>query len=165
VSDDERDDQREVLADRFYRAHRERAVAWATALTGRADVGEELAQEALLRTIDRLDDVRDPSAYLRVAVVHACRSWHRSRNREHDRLERLGRADAPDEWVSASSLEVLELLDGLPYRHRAALILRFWAGWSDTEIAEALGCRRVSVRVFVHRGLQAIRVELREEQP
>lgn len=152
------------LADAFYRIHRDRAVAWATALTGRADVGEELAQDALLRTIERLDDVRDPAAYLRVAVANACRSWHRSRHREEVRAHRArGSDDAHDEWLSPSSFETLRLLDDLPYRHRAALLLRFWAGWSDSEIADALGCRRVSVRVYVHRGLQALRAVMEEE--
>ncbi len=33
----------------FYRQHRVDAVRWATALVGRRDVGEDLAQDALLR--------------------------------------------------------------------------------------------------------------------
>jgi RNA polymerase sigma factor (sigma-70 family) len=150
---------REVAAENFYRAHRARAVGWAVVLTGRSDVGEELAQDALLRTIDQLDGLHNPTAYLRVAVVNACRSWHRASSREDRRVVKSHRdkgvGEAP--WLSGSSLEMLDLLSGLPYKHRAALLLRFWGGWTDSEIAEALACRPASVRVYVHRGLGALR--------
>ncbi len=158
-------DERAGEADAFYSEYRARAVAWATALTGRVDVGEELAQDALLKTIGRLDDVRNPGAYLRVAVVNACRSWQRSAAREHRRLERSQR-ELANPALSENSGEMLELLGDLPYRHRAALLLRFWAGWNDREIAAALGCRPASVRVFVHRGLRELRsvIDIDEEQ-
>ena len=157
--------ERRDRADAFYGEYRTQAVAWATALTGRVDVGEELAQDALLSTIDRLDDVRVPGAYLRAAVVNACRSWQRSTAREQRRAERSQRG-AMNTTLSESSVEMLDLLGDLPYRHRAALLLRFWAGWTDDEIADALGCRPASVRVFVHRGLGALRsvIEVDEEQ-
>lgn len=149
--------------DAFYAEHRDQAVGWATALTGRVDVGEELAQEALLSTIDRLDDLRNPGAYLRVSVVNGCRSWHRSVSREQRRAVASHR-EASTSAVSESTVEMLELLGDLPYRHRAALLLRFWAGWTDDEIAQALKCRPASVRVFVHRGLTALRSEIDNEQ-
>jgi RNA polymerase sigma factor (sigma-70 family) len=149
----------------FYRSHRARAVGWAVALTGRSDVGEELAQDALLRTIDHLDTVRNPTAYLRVAVVNACRSWHRSTTREDRRAAVSHQGPSDGSPLSTSSVEMLDLLSGLSYRHRTALLLRFWAGWSDAEIAEALGCRQASVRVYVHRGLESLReVMARDEE-
>jgi RNA polymerase sigma factor (sigma-70 family) len=149
--------------DLFYAEHMAHAVGWATALTGRVDVGEELAQEALLSTIELLDDLRNPAAYLRVSVVNGCRSWHRSVSREQRRAVRAHR-EAPATVVSESTAEMLDLLGDLPYRHRAALLLRFWAGWTDVEIAEALKCRPASVRVFVHRGLTALRSVIDNEQ-
>ncbi|MFN3257234.1 MAG: RNA polymerase sigma factor [Ilumatobacter sp.] len=149
-------DARAARVDAFSTEYRPRAVAWATALTGRVDVGEELAQDSLISTVQRLDDTRNPGGYLRVTVVNACRSWHRATTREQQRLAAT-RRETSDHSISESSMEMLDLLTELPYRHRAALLLRFWAGWSDGEIAEALGCRQASVRVFVHRGLKALR--------
>ena len=45
----------------FYAAHRLDAARWAVALTGRRDIGEDLAQDALLRTAAKLAtyDTRD----------------------------------------------------------------------------------------------------------
>ena len=146
----------------FYASHRVQAVAWATVLTGRRDIGEEIAQEALLATIGHLPALREPVAYLRTVVVNTCRSWRRAADRESRRME-LVAADDPCA-LSPPTVEMFDLLDGLPYRHRAALLLRFWAGWTDAEIAGALDCRVASVRVFVHRGLAALRKQLSEEE-
>ena len=146
--------------ERFYAVHRAKAVALAAALTGRTDVAEDIAQDSLLKTIARLESLREPRAYLRIVVVNGCRSWHRSTSRETARLHR-SLSDRSNE-VSVESNEMLALLDQLPYRHRAALQLRFWGGWSDAEIAAVLKCRPASVRVFAHRGLVALRKQLDE---
>jgi RNA polymerase sigma factor (sigma-70 family) len=148
--------------DSFYRDHFRLATAWATALTGRSDIGEDLAQEALLKTIERLGELDNPTGYLRIVVVNECRMWHRSASRERRRSAH-GHNDNQEADLSDRSSEVLELLDDLPYQHRAAIILRYWAGWDDAAIAQALSCRRASVRVFVHRGLAALRRTLRQE--
>lgn len=153
-------------ASAFYSENRAAAVAWATALTGRTDVGEELAQEALLRVAGRLDEIRKPAAYLRVAVVNSCRSWHRSTARDVRRAQRdhRGRTDTAMSGLSEATVEMFEMLSALPYRQRASVLLRFWAGWSDAEIAESLGCRPASVRVYVHRAMSTLRSAL-EDQP
>jgi hypothetical protein len=62
------------------------AVRLAHLLSGDASVAEDLAQEAFVRVRERLDRVDAPWAYLRAAVVNACRSHDRSRGREAVRL-------------------------------------------------------------------------------
>jgi RNA polymerase sigma factor (sigma-70 family) len=52
---------------------------------------------------------------------------------------------------------VLDALGRLPYRQRAALVLRYYEDRPDHEIAEVLGCRPATVRSLVHRGLEALR--------
>ena len=148
--------------DDFYREHRGDAVRWATALVGRRDVAEDLAQDALERTGRRLSELDEPAAYLRRSVVNACRSWHRSDRRELRRIRRVTPADeatGPSE-ISAPSREVLAALKMLPYPQRAAVVLRFWADWSDIDVATGLGCKPASVRVLVHRGIARLREEL-----
>src|SRR6266540_1160863 len=55
---------------------------------------------------------------------------------------------------------VQEVLARLPRRQQAVLVLRFYEGLSDTEIAEVLGCRPGTVRGYASRALAALRVEL-----
>jgi DNA-directed RNA polymerase specialized sigma24 family protein len=66
-------------------------------------------------------------------VVNACRSHLRRRV-----LERRHRATLA---VGVAELEARELLDALaelPTRQRAAVVLRFYAGLSERDIAETL---------------------------
>ena len=40
------------------------------------------------------------------------------------------------------------------------LALRYWADWTDEQIADALGCAPSTVRVLLHRGIAALREEI-----
>lgn len=84
--------------------------------------------------------------------MNACRSYHRRRF-----LERRRNGAAV---VGVHDLEADELSDALarlPYRQRAALVLRFYRDLPDDEISEVLGCRPATVRSLVFRGLEQLR--------
>ena len=65
----------------------------------------------------------------------------------------------------ASNPELLAELGKLPRRQRAVLVLRYYEGLSDTEIAEALGCTPGTVRGYVSRALAALRVQIGQQAP
>jgi RNA polymerase sigma factor (sigma-70 family) len=68
----------------------------------------------------------------------------------------------PDHAVAHAERDALRTeLDKLPKRQRTVLVLRYYAGMSDVEIAEMLGCRPGTVRGYASRALAALRVELR----
>jgi RNA polymerase sigma factor (sigma-70 family) len=121
-------------------------------LTGSVSVAEDVVQDSFARLHQRWDRVRKPSAYLRASVVNACRAFHRRAHRERARF-----VDLVGDDVSAETPMVLDALAGLPYKQRAALVLRYWEDRPDAEIAEFLGCRPATVRSLVHRGLRALR--------
>ncbi|HET7489614.1 MAG TPA: sigma-70 family RNA polymerase sigma factor [Acidimicrobiales bacterium] len=56
--------------------------------------------------------------------------------------------------------ETLAALAGLSARHRAALVLKFYADLPEAEIAEALGCRPGTVKSLLHRGLAALKEKI-----
>lgn len=145
----------------FYRDHLVDAARWATALTGNRHVGEELAQDALIATGARLASLTNPGGYLRRTVVNLCRSWHRSAEREKRRIDLVHRGLPTS--VTPAGAEMLDSLAVLPYRQRAAVVLRYWADWDDDQIADALGCRPATVRVLLHRGIAALRIQISEE--
>jgi RNA polymerase sigma factor (sigma-70 family) len=148
--------------DEFYRAHRADAVRWATALVGSPAIGEELAQDALLAVSRKLASIDNPGGYLRRAVVNRCATWHRWHLRERRRVQRTTSAD-PHSYTQPTS-EMLDALASLPYKQRAALTLRFWADWTDEQIAESLGCAPTTVRVLAHRGIAHLRTQLLTEE-
>ena len=55
---------------------------------------------------------------------------------------------------------MLAELTKLPRRQRAVVVLRYYEGLSDREIADVLGCKPGTVRGHASRALAALRVEL-----
>jgi RNA polymerase sigma factor (sigma-70 family) len=51
---------------------------------------------------------------------------------------------------------ILDAIADLPYKQRAALVLRFYEDRPEREIAEALRCRPATVRSLIHRGLSSL---------
>ncbi len=55
---------------------------------------------------------------------------------------------------------LLTELGKLPRRQRTVLVLRYYEGLSDHEIADVLGCAPGTIRGYASRALAALRVEL-----
>ena len=151
-------------------------VRLARVLVDSPETAEDLVQDAFVHLHRRWGGVRDPRAYLHRSVVNACRSHHRRAWRERSRPVRADDASGPGadrgpggraegevvdgdaEQGRADDAEVLgTALATLPYRQRAALVLRYYADLPDAQIAVALGCRPGTVASLVHRGLERLR--------
>jgi len=141
----------------FYVANYSDAVRLAGFLSGARAAAEDLAQEAFVRLQPRFDDLERPHAYLRTTLVNLARNRHRADQRETLRLVRHG--PEPGQ-VSERAAELDATLRRLPYRERAVIVLRYWLGLSEAEIAEHLGCRSGTVKSRHSRALTKIRKEL-----
>ena len=131
------------------------AVRFAFLLTGSGEVAEEVAQEAFLQVFRRWAEIRNPDAYLSRALVSCARSWGR---KEHRRVS--VRRDGPVEY-DPDAIAVRDALWALPQRQREALVLRYFAGRLDREIADAMGCPVGTVKSLIHRGLIRMKETLR----
>ncbi|MGE3620618.1 MAG: RNA polymerase sigma factor [Acidimicrobiia bacterium] len=140
----------------FYRREYPGSVRLAFLLTRSPEPAEDLTQEAFAVVHARWPGLRNPGGYLRVVLVNRCRRWHRANGREERRL-RLVHAVA-DPVPEPEYL--LDALAGLPFRQRTVLVLRYWAGLSEAEIAEALGCRPGTVKSLASRALSRLRTEV-----
>ena len=127
-------------------------VRLAVALTGSEAQAEDLVQDAFVRVHAHWDRIAMPTAYLRRAVINACRSAGRRSTRERASTSFDLRAAQP-----LGANEMFDVLATLPYRQRAALVLQFYEGLSQAEIADVLGCREGTVASLVHRGLTQLR--------
>jgi RNA polymerase sigma-70 factor (sigma-E family) len=137
--------------DDLYRARQPAMVRLAVLLVGSPETATDLVQDCFVKLHPRWERLDDPTAYLRRSVVNACHSHHR-------RLRRFRRLDLrPSEPAELGARELTDALVALPHRQRAALVLRFYEGLPDAEIADALGCRPGTVASLVHRGLAALR--------
>lgn len=149
------DDDRWSRLAALYRQEQPGLVRFAALLIGSTAVAEELVQDAFVRLHPRLDDVREPGAYLQTTVVNLCRG-HQRRITTADRLRPTAPPPVPDLDVPADRTEVWLALQRLPERRRIALVCRFYLDLSDDAIAEALAVRPATVRSLVHRGLQQL---------
>jgi RNA polymerase sigma factor (sigma-70 family) len=62
-----------------------------------------------------------------------------------------------EEHLPSELVELRDALDRLPWRQRAALILRYFVDIPDDEIAENLHCRPATVRSLIRRGIGTLR--------
>jgi RNA polymerase sigma-70 factor (sigma-E family) len=132
-------------------------VRLAFALTGSRAGAEDLVQDVFVRVHAKWSGVQEPRAYLKRAVVNACSSAQRRRARERRHM-----FTAVDSSVELGADELFDALARLPYRQRAAIVLRFYEGLPDAEVAEALGCRVGTVASLVHRGLAELRKVIKQ---
>ncbi len=164
--------------EQLYAAHWRSLVRLAVLLVRDQGVAEDVVQDAFVAVHGRWRRLRDHDralAYLRQAVVNGARSTLRHRavvtRYAAGEAARPG-PDAPgsDEQVVAEEgrRRVLDALAELPRRQREVLALRYYAGLSEAEIADALGISRGSVKSHASRGAAALRAALgdsREDQP
>lgn len=137
-----------------YTDHRLDLVRLAFLMTGSFSVAEEVVQEAFMSTLRTWSRVREVRPYLRAAVVNGSRSWLRRRN-----LER-SHPHPRDEASISEPDEMWDVLARLNPRQRSAIVLRYYEGLPDAEIARLLGCRTATVRTVIHRALGALRKEI-----
>jgi RNA polymerase sigma-70 factor (sigma-E family) len=135
----------------LYREEYAPMVRLAHLITGSNEVAEDIVQESFVKMCRSWDRAAQPGAYLRTVVVNECRTWHRRRRMERERMPR-----PVQETVEPESRELLDALAGLGVRQRTALVLRFYADLSEADVALALGCRAGTVKSLVHRGLREL---------
>jgi RNA polymerase sigma factor (sigma-70 family) len=153
----------------LYEEHVGRAIALAALLTGDRYVAEDIAHDAFLRVAGRFGDLRDPQAfgsYLRKTVVNMCRARVHRLERERRFLSRHPAAETIDPDTSADDRDQFwTLIEGLPYRQRAALVLRYWEDQSEQQIGELLRCSPRAVNALLSRARTALREGIGRSQP
>ncbi|MFF1614354.1 RNA polymerase sigma factor [Amycolatopsis sp. NPDC058278] len=147
------------VADLF-RRHRSDLLRLAVLLLGDTSQAEDVVQDAFVALHRRWPVLADPAAaagYLRVSVVNGARSAHRRRAtvRRHLRVgepEALPAADA-GLLLAEEHRRVLAAVRQLPRRQWEVLVLRYWSGLSEAEIARTLAVSRGTVKTCASRAL------------
>jgi RNA polymerase sigma-70 factor (ECF subfamily) len=151
----------EALVRRHYRT----AFAVALAITREVADAEDVAQEALMRAVTRLESCRRPDRF-REWVGTIARNAARSRvardpaRRREARLTRL----TPSTTDSTRDLDRAELrrrMDAavaqLPEAQRTVILLHDLDGWSHAEIAAHLGTSAGMCRQYLFKARRALR--------
>lgn len=163
------DQQARSAVTALYQAHALSLTRLAHVMLGDKAAAEDVVQEAywgLFRNWSRLAAPDRAVAYLRACVLNGCRSAGRRR------MLRRGWALHEPAVASAESValageerrSVLPAVRRLPARQREVLILRFYLGEPDAEIARVMGISPSTVRSSTHRALAALERLLKAEQ-
>jgi RNA polymerase sigma-70 factor (sigma-E family) len=137
----------------FFEATRRPMLRIAYLLTGSKAQAEEAVQDCFVRVFERWSRIDDPAAYMHRAVVNRCASWHRHRAV----VRRTQSAVSIDESYKDQPDEFRDVLDSLPPRRRAVVVLRFYEGLDTAEIARTLGISTGTVKSTLHRALEQMK--------
>lgn len=141
-------------AGELFATTRDAAVRFAYVLTGSSAVADDIVNDAFAQVVRRWSQLREPKAYLYQAIVSGARSWGRKRGRTY------ALDPAPPVAVDTDAFVVRQVLATLPLPQREALVLRYFAGMTDPEIAAAMGVPLGTAKSHLRRGLTAMRKEL-----
>lgn len=128
-----------------------------------ADEAEDVVQDLYLRARSRQGQLRDPSlfeAWLARAAINLCFNRHRSTRRFM--------ASLPDVWrrprAAEPDLGLRELVERLPTRERAVVVLHYGHGYRLEEIAALVGTTPVNARTILFRARRRLGEQLREAE-
>jgi RNA polymerase sigma-70 factor (sigma-E family) len=164
------DDAAPVTIDDLYRSHRMGMVRLAILLVDDVASAEDVVQEAFAGLYRHWSGLRDRAAaigYLRAAVVNGSRSMLRRR--------RTARAYVPPDAGTARSAESLAMMSAehravvaalaeLPARQREVLVLRYYGGLSEAEIAEATGLSKGTIKSTASRAIAKLSLAMTAHQ-
>lgn len=147
----------------FYRRELPVMTALAAAVSGRSQVAEDIAQDALIKAYRRWDQVGrydNPGAWVRRVTINQALSVRKRAGREL--RARLRTAALLDRSSTASSGaltptspefdHIWAAVAQLPGNQRAAVALHYLEDLPVNDIAEVLGCSPATARVHLHRG-------------
>ena len=158
----------------LFRDHHAELVRLALLMVGDLPTAEDVVQDvfASLHRRSRAHEVDAPLPYVRAAVLNGCRSVLRRRSIAR-RAGLAHRAWIGDETTTLASAEsevilsedrrrVLSALARLPRRRREVLVLRYYLGLSEAEIAAVLSISPGTVKSTAARALAALARDLGE---
>ena len=155
--------------EELYERHVAGATRLATLLTGDPSAAEDLAHEGFIRSAGRFRHLRSPAsfdAYLKTTVVNLSRQRAKRQRLEREALRRQG--DPEPMARAAYSPEdrdvVWPAILRLPFRQRAAIVLRYYEDLSEDQTAAVLRCSTRAANSLVSRAMATLRRDLAKEE-
>jgi len=127
---------RDEAARDLFRAHYGQLAGWTARLVGDREVAHEIAAEAFTRLLSRWTIVQDPKPWLYMTATNLVRDrWRRqeSESRALAKVAAVGSVPGP-----APDTSVRDLVDRLPDRLRAPVLLHYYADLPVRDVARVL---------------------------
>ena len=153
----------------LYSSHYRALVRLAVLLVRDVPTAEDVVQDSFVAVHEgwqRLRDAESALAYLRQAVVNRSRSVLRHRAVVAKYPEKPSPDMPSAEHGALVQLErsaVAATLRKLPGRQREAIVLRYYADFSEAEVAAAMGISCGAVKSHTARAMAALRADLKQQ--
>jgi RNA polymerase sigma-70 factor (sigma-E family) len=151
----------------FYVATWPRLFRTTYAVAGDRQRTEDALQTAFGRAWSRWSRVSqtdDPVAYVRRMAINAALERHRTAPARHETsVPSVPDSPTPDD-ATVDRHAAWEAVRTLPPRQRAVVVLRYYEGLSEREIADVLGCRPGTVKSQAAAALATLRALLDEAE-
>ena len=155
----------EADLEALFRRHWPRAYRAAFLIVHDHAAAEDIAQEAFLaaiRRLDRFDRRRRFAPWLGAIVANRAIDWARARTARRENVHEAPEPEAPPERLGgAYSEDLLAALAALSPEHRAVVVLRYLLEYTPGEIARALDLPRGTVNSRLRRGLDTLETRLK----
>lgn len=150
-----------------YQEHYRQLLRMALLLVDDRSVAEDVVQDAYVRVYDARSRLRDRDkalAFLRQTVLNRARSLLRRKQVSKRYEHRLVQRDPhPDDSVRGIDRTVIaEALTRLPRRQREAVVLRYYADFSEEYTAKLMKVTPGAVKSYCSRGVARLSNLLRE---
>jgi RNA polymerase sigma-70 factor (ECF subfamily) len=157
-----------VLVERYWNM----AVAMAMTKTKNLSHAEDIAQEGFLRAYMYLHTLKKPSRFAgwlgSIVLREVANSGRRARRERQVSISTVPEVlNRPVAHVGGNPglterhrAVIREAVGRLPEKYQAVVIMRFVTGMPATRIAEQLGMRAGTVRMWLHRACQTLRKEI-----
>ncbi len=134
---------------------------------GQGAEAEDLTQEVFLRVSHDLVDLREPDkflSWLRQVAKNVCRKWRRRQRaipEPLDAIAELGDPAAAAQFRRSELAEIVRrMLAQVSPKSREALALHYLAGYSEAEIAVALGLSPATIKSRLREGREQAKQRL-----
>ena len=142
---------------RFFEMEHRAQIRRAVLMLGERTLAEDVVNDAFAAVWQRWRLLTDPAPYLNRCVLNGCRDAATSRVRSRHRFQRL----TVSHREATEPVEVLaDVLARLPFNQRCAIVLHYYGGLSNVQIAEAMKCSLGSVGPWIQRAKDQLRREL-----
>lgn len=153
----------------IYDQYSDRLYIYSMRLLGNSDLAEECVAETFHRFLQALKNKKGPNDYLKAYLYRIAHNWIADKYRHKSftvvELDETCQADensTPANYLddSIQQKKVQEALCSLTLDQRQVIILHYYEGWGNEQIAYALGKTEGAVKALQHRALIALRQHL-----
>jgi RNA polymerase sigma-70 factor (ECF subfamily) len=155
-----------VAFDQLVRRHLRAAYVVALAVLGRAADADDIAQDAFVAALERIEDCREPARFsgwlIQIVRNRALNALDKRKLRDAAELTDVAVQGHTGDVVLRAQL--LAALATLPELQREIVLLHDLDGWTHAELAQAFGLTEVNCRQHLFTARRALRTALRSEE-